>query len=109
MTRNRLRDYGDAIDTPTHGYCCQLRAAAEADLEVAWETREVARALTQAANRKMAEAKEWNSGANRAALASVCALSAAIVVFVSGVSVWSAAWGAWVTVFSAVELWLHWG
>ena len=37
---------------PPHTYCCQLRAAAEADLEKAWEVREGTKAIVVACARR---------------------------------------------------------
>ena len=96
MTRNRLTDYGDAIDTK-HPYCCQLKAAAEADLEVAWEMREANRMVLEMIEKRTAalvtrerHAKEWARDGNCAALVACFAASAAIVFAASGYAAFAA-------------------
>lgn len=50
---NRVKEFyrGDTID---HPHCCTLRAAAEADLESAWEVREGTKAITEHQARRSA-------------------------------------------------------
>ena len=112
--RNRLKDYGDAIDRASHT-CFECEEArryvvmAECDLEAAAQEREGTRAVMEAVvrrdqelNRRGVDLCKREQDANRAAAVACFMFSASCVMTAAGYLAWSAACGVWWLVWRVV-------